>query len=154
MFGCSEFNWGSGALCHKESEHLIVTVPEPYTGTFGPDRALSSNKPRRNNTVAIPYFSHVHYGPRAYAADLDLKSISERKHSRAAMNFSLSRKSQLRVLLLEQCALHPDACKAISELPHADELKIEVVHELLNNYHSSWFLPDASWGHAHASRLL
>ena len=134
MQGCADLGYDSDFLCYPESEHLIVTVPEPFTGNFGPHKLLLSDEPRRKNSIAIPYISHIHYGPRAYAAELDRKALAERKHSRVAMVFSLNRNSELRPLLLEQCALHPGACVAD---PGGDPSR--TLHEMLDHYHSSWF---------------
>ena len=86
--------------------------------------------------VAVPYLSHVHWNPRAYASPFNRSSVTAEKTHRVSMIFSVDRKTKFRPILLQQCRDQPKHCLS-KKLNAAQQLT--TIHDYATLYRKSWY---------------
>ena len=86
--------------------------------------------------VAVPYLSHVHWNPRAYASPFDRSIVTAEKTHRVSMIFSTDRKTKFRPILLQQCRDQPDHC--LSKKMNAAR-RPTTIHDYAALYRKPWY---------------
>ena len=109
MQGCG--GWGASFFCHELSASFTFTVPEVFTGhhRLGIHHAASS-KPFTANTLAVPYFGHIHLESGKGLQVFNSTGLLASKRHFASMIFFPQRKTQLRPKLLGDCTAEHASC--------------------------------------------
>ena len=86
--------------------------------------------------VAVPYLSHVHWNPRAYASPFDRSIVTAENTHRVSIIFSTDRKTKFRPISLQQYRDQPDHC--LSKMLNAAQ-QLTTIHDYAKLYRKSWY---------------